>query len=220
MTKVTDAHIESRRNQILDAAWQRFAREGYHRTTVEDIATEAGLSAGAIYRYFPGKEAVLRAIIDRTTERNAQLLEDVRADTLEPADALQAVGRAMFGAFDDPVMEIHLRLDIELRGESLRNEALRQSLGKQLVFWRTSMTNLLKEAQRTGQIRADVDAEAVIVLAICAYEGLRQWKLFDPGMFRPKEVYDLIMSLVALPPAAVGPDGSRRGRRPAKSREV
>ena len=62
MARVTAAHVEARTNQIILAAWECFARKGYHQTTMADIAGEAGLSAGAIYRYFASKEAVLKAI--------------------------------------------------------------------------------------------------------------------------------------------------------------
>ena len=56
MPKVSDAHVEARRQQILEAASACFARQGFHQTSVQDICKEAGLSAGAVYRYFPGKE--------------------------------------------------------------------------------------------------------------------------------------------------------------------
>ena len=54
MPKVSDAHRAARRRQILDAARRRFVRNGFHATSMQDIFAEAGLSAGAVYRYFPG----------------------------------------------------------------------------------------------------------------------------------------------------------------------
>jgi len=58
-------HSESRRNQILEAALKVWVRDGFHRAPVEAIAREAGLAKGTIYLYFPTKEAVLQAAIDR-----------------------------------------------------------------------------------------------------------------------------------------------------------
>jgi AcrR family transcriptional regulator len=57
MPKVTEAHLEARRSQILDAAWTCFARKGYHQATMQDICKESGLSPGAIYRYSAKKRS-------------------------------------------------------------------------------------------------------------------------------------------------------------------
>jgi AcrR family transcriptional regulator len=60
-----EAHEESRRKQILEAAIRVWARDGFHESTVESIAREAGVGKGTIYLYFPTKEAVLQAVIAR-----------------------------------------------------------------------------------------------------------------------------------------------------------
>jgi AcrR family transcriptional regulator len=60
-----EAHEEARRNQILDAALRVWIRDGYHAAPVDAIAREAGLGKGTIYLYFPTKEAVLQAAIER-----------------------------------------------------------------------------------------------------------------------------------------------------------
>ena len=58
-------HSESRRSQILEAALRVFVRDGFHSSPVDAIAREAGLAKGTIYLYFPTKEAVLQAAIER-----------------------------------------------------------------------------------------------------------------------------------------------------------
>lgn len=60
-----EAHDESRRTQIAEAALRVWLRDGYHAAPVEAIAREAGLGKGTIYLYFPTKEAVLEAVIER-----------------------------------------------------------------------------------------------------------------------------------------------------------
>ena len=55
MPRVDDGYLEARRSQIMDAAITCFAREGFHRTTMQDIIAETGLSAGAICRYACGR---------------------------------------------------------------------------------------------------------------------------------------------------------------------
>lgn len=60
-----EAHEESRRAQILEAALRVWVREGFHAAPVDAIAREAGIAKGTIYLYFPNKEAVLQAAIER-----------------------------------------------------------------------------------------------------------------------------------------------------------
>jgi AcrR family transcriptional regulator len=62
MPKVSDAHRAARRDQILQAAWKCFAREGFHGTSMSDVITEAGLSAGAVYLYFRSKDEIIVAV--------------------------------------------------------------------------------------------------------------------------------------------------------------
>src|SRR5258708_15966531 len=65
MPKTSTAAKEARRAQILDAAVRCFAETGYYATTIEDVVRETGLSRGALYLYFPSKEALYLAISDR-----------------------------------------------------------------------------------------------------------------------------------------------------------
>jgi TetR/AcrR family transcriptional regulator, transcriptional repressor of aconitase len=210
MARVTEAHVEARRNQILDAAWSCFAKRGYHQTTMQDIATDAGISAGAIYRYYASKEAVLAAITERNTERYAELLADIQSESSGPMDVLDAIGQTMLATFEDPLFETNTRLDIEIRPETLRNDVLRERARSQLEFWRKSLVTLLHEARENGELRKDIDIETFVVLAISAYEGLRGWGLIDPAIFRPREVFDLLLNLASsksLPPTGENPYG-------------
>ncbi len=64
MPKISEAHGERRRQQILGAAFTCFARYGYHRTSMDQIVAEAGLSKGALYGYFKGKKDLFLALHD------------------------------------------------------------------------------------------------------------------------------------------------------------
>ena len=56
MPRVSEAYERARRHQILDAAAKCFSRGGFSATSMPEIAAEAGLSVGALYRYFSSKE--------------------------------------------------------------------------------------------------------------------------------------------------------------------
>lgn len=198
MPKVTSAHLEARRQQIVDAAWACFARKGYHQTTMQDICQESGLSPGAIYRYFVSKEAILKAVYDRHREWTRDVLETARSEAQEPLDTLEVIGETMWlSFFNDPTFETMTRVEIEHWPEVLRDKELLENRRKDLTFWRTLVTQLLSEAQKVGQLKANVDPASLASLFICAHEGLRHFRLVDPDSFQPERLFELIRALVS-----------------------
>ena len=76
MPKVSEEHLEARRQQIVDAAVQCFARSGIHGTSLDDIRLEADLSRGAVYHYFKSKEDIIDALRERSVSEDADLYSD------------------------------------------------------------------------------------------------------------------------------------------------
>ncbi|WP_374544708.1 TetR/AcrR family transcriptional regulator [Rhodoblastus sp.] len=75
MPKISDEKRAARRAQILNAAWTCFQKEGLHATTMDDIIKASGLSAGAVYSYFPGKsDLILAAVTTSLTDLTALVL--------------------------------------------------------------------------------------------------------------------------------------------------
>nr|WP_246023607.1 TetR/AcrR family transcriptional regulator [Nocardia yunnanensis] len=93
------------RQWVLDAAAQVFAEFGYGAGTTNRIADRAGVSIGSLYRYFPNKDAILRALMDRHLEAGAALYQERLAAGLPPPldDALRLIVRATIDNHrDDP----------------------------------------------------------------------------------------------------------------------
>lgn len=89
MPKISEAHRERRRGQILDAAWRCFFRKGVQPTTMEDIIVESGLSASAMYRYFNGKDDIILNAIAASLQGLAVRIEPLMADpALDPPQFL------------------------------------------------------------------------------------------------------------------------------------
>ena len=88
-----DADLRRRRHEeILDAAATIFADQGYAGTDVQILADTLGLSKGTIYRYFPSKEQLFLAAVDRGMRRLHCQVETAIADAAEP---LQRIGLAI-----------------------------------------------------------------------------------------------------------------------------
>jgi AcrR family transcriptional regulator len=94
---------DARPDEILDAALNVFAAQGFDRARMEDIAAQAGLSKAGIYLYFTSKSELLRALIARTVapvaQRAAALAHHGVAD---PVATLRAVVAMAAAALDDP----------------------------------------------------------------------------------------------------------------------
>jgi AcrR family transcriptional regulator len=101
---VRAARTSSRRRQVLDAAVKVMGKTGFHQMSMHDLATEANVSVGLIYKYFGGKEDVLLATIVR--------IQDAFRDQLAPV---------MEGVGDDPVEQLvaGIRRYIQIVDENL-----------------------------------------------------------------------------------------------------
>jgi AcrR family transcriptional regulator len=86
---------DERKQQLLEAAKQVFARRGYLATNVDDICRAAGVSHGTVYRYFDDKEAVLHELLEGVVERVEKVLatrpvipENLELRGPKPADTI------------------------------------------------------------------------------------------------------------------------------------
>ena len=80
MPKVSEAHLEARREQILDGARRAFARHGYHGATVAKLEEEIGLSRGAIFNYYPDKWSLFFELASRDQYELTTLLTEQGLD--------------------------------------------------------------------------------------------------------------------------------------------
>lgn len=83
-----------RRQQILDAALEVFLRFGYRRTTMEDVARQAGLSRPTLYLSFPGKQAIFCAVVEAGQDRLLGEVQGILQRPLTLRDRLVAVFEA------------------------------------------------------------------------------------------------------------------------------
>lgn len=79
----------SRREELLAAATRLFRDRGYHAVSMEDIGAAAGIAGPSIYRYFPGKSAILVAAGYRMADRLARTAEAAIGDAADPTDAIE-----------------------------------------------------------------------------------------------------------------------------------
>lgn len=180
MPRVTQAHLDARQRQILTAAHSCFARHGFHGTTMQEVADEAGLSVGAIYRYFGGKEALIEALAAWGREQKRQALEELRAG--EGAEGLGRMVEEILSLLANPEAAMAVRLDVRLWGESLGQPALAGMMSGGLDELRKPIASYLRKELKGGRLRADVDPEGMARTVVGLIAGIELQKAVDPDL--------------------------------------
>jgi len=149
MPKVSQEHLDARRQQIVDAARVRFASHGFARTSMSDLVEASGLSVGAIYRYFTGKDELVAAICE---EGEQAFPTELTADALAAfLDHVRALARD----------HGHARLVAQIYAEAAVSPELAAVVGGQLASLRAAVVALLPE--RTPEDAARI-AEAFVAI--------------------------------------------------------
>ncbi|MDB5640789.1 MAG: TetR family transcriptional regulator [Hyphomicrobiales bacterium] len=191
MPKLSDAQAEQRRTRILDAAELCFARDGFHRTTMQAICREAGISAGALYLYFPSKEALIEGLTSRDRD---QILAQFAAASSD-GDFLAMVGALLHHCiFSQPIEKA--TLCIEIGAEATRNPAIAQTMSRFDAEIRGSITQLVAQAQAAGKIAPVAPVEDVVLAMALIGDGLFWRRAVDPS-FDPVRAMPQILSMVA-----------------------
>jgi AcrR family transcriptional regulator len=171
MPKITEAKRETRRQQILDAALTCFARDGFHATTTADIVRESGVSQGALYLYFATKDDIIVALADDRHQAEA-FINGLAQSEHDPIRGLLSLIELYGQGLADPRRVAARRVGVQGWGEALRNDRIRASVVEGLALVRAAIARLIERGQRTGQIRADADPDAVARTLIAMFQGL------------------------------------------------
>lgn len=165
-------------------------RAGFHRTTMQDVAAEAGMSPGNLYRYFKSKDAMVAGLAERD---RAELGRDFA--TLADADDFMATfARLGRKHFEEEPREKAI-LCLEIWAEATRNPSFAAIAGdfeRDVVGY---LTKLIGEAQRRGEVAAGNDAEAIAILIGALGDGLFVRRAVVSGFDAKREV-GIIMAVI------------------------
>jgi AcrR family transcriptional regulator len=181
-----------RQREIVDAARKLIIRHGSEHVTARRIAEEIGISEGAIYRHFKSKRDILSLLIDNIEDN---LIGDIqKSDT----PGVTPLGRL------DGVLRSHLSSIEKRRGVSFQVIAEIVSLGDKKLNVKISETinnyisqlkNLIAEGVKAGEVREDIDLEAMATLLFSMIQGLVNiWALANYS-FNAEEKYLPIWSV-------------------------
>ena len=197
MPRVLPEYKEEAKTRILEAANQVFAEKGYRNATMEDVAKKIGVSKGALYLYFTGKEELFEAIC----RAEPMTLKDILYSTFnEERDPLQSASE-----FFDKMTERYgsdRGLTFEIFSEASHNPGLKRILRKTHGDYLEILTGFLGQLQAKEFIDTGLDlhdtANAVIGLwngietlmlsGLATAEAKRAWLAGFKAIFMPRQV--------------------------------
>src|SRR5580658_3966084 len=158
------------RELLLQAAFQEIYRSGYRSADLDAILAAAGVTKGALYYHFDNKEALGYAVVDEIIASNLhqKWVQPLR-NAKNPIDVLVRIVRS----------ESLKRADVE-RGCPLLNlsqemsgldEGFRRRTAKVYKHWHDAMAEALREGQKRGVVRSDINANETATFVIAAWEG-------------------------------------------------
>ncbi|HVZ50782.1 MAG TPA: TetR/AcrR family transcriptional regulator [Pseudolabrys sp.] len=190
MLRTREQRQSDRRTEILDAAERCFARSGFHQASMQDICSEAGMSAGNLYRYFPSKEALIAGI----SERNRAEAVASFASVDSAPDFFNGLAELARHHLVDR-SDVEVGLCAEIMSESRRNPEiarLYQDIERDI---KDRIAAMLRVAGERGEVRADLDVEAAATVLMVLGDGMSWRRSVEPG-FDAERVLPLILKMV------------------------
>ena len=185
MVRKTKEDALATRDSILDAAELLFVAQGVSHTTLQHIATSAGLTRGAIYWHFEDKAALFNALMERAKmplESALQLLEKE-----DPTDPLGDIREYIVCVFRLTVEDLRARRAFEIA--TLKMEfveemnAVRRRRAEMTGQWMLKLEGRIRIGIAHGLLKPEVDAKVVALGLFALLDGLLRAWLLDPQSF-------------------------------------
>jgi TetR/AcrR family transcriptional regulator, repressor for uid operon len=190
MPKLKPDVQRARREHILDAAEQCFARTGFHRTSIHDICKQAAVSPGALYVYFDSKEALIAGICERDRAEFADRIATL-ATAPDFMDALRQLGEQYF--LEEPVDTHRMCIDVGL--ESTRNPRIGEIHQRFDRFITDSFETLFQKLKDEGRIAPSLDIPTTVKTFMVISDGMFWRRAVDPD-FNAQAVMPAMLALV------------------------
>jgi TetR/AcrR family transcriptional regulator, repressor for uid operon len=159
-----------RRERILQAAERAFVGNGFHATTMQHVADEAGMSAGNLYRYFPSKEAIVEGLCELDQAELARAFAELMAGNRNISEAMRCGLRKH--VLSKPPEKARLLVEIWAEaGRNPRVAALTRAIDAEV---RARVEQLIEAAKAGGAASPDLDSRF----------GARFFVTFVAGLFK------------------------------------
>jgi AcrR family transcriptional regulator len=200
---------EATRQSVAEAAARLFDRHGYLGTSISAICREAGVTSGAVYFHFSGKEDLARYVVDEHFASWPEIIERVERSGLPALERVVALSRDVARAFrDDVVVRAGSRLWME-------RSAIPTKLPRPFVGWIQTLEAMLSAGLADGSVDPGVDTAAAASVLVCTFFGThivsdalddrtlieehlhRMWLMFLPALRRDADPAQVLAAVRA-----------------------
>lgn len=178
-SKVVDK--KEKREQILDAAVHEFAKKGFSRTTINDIAQAAGIGKGTIYEYFSNKEEIVQDTFRYFMRLMEPNFEAILISKIPAKDKLKQLIDGLSQFINDDYHEV-MELMFEFWSEGIKDKSSKGILFVEMIkfyhVYREIFADIIIEGMSDGSFRKNINPQSASSAIVGALDGLMvQWIL-------------------------------------------
>ncbi len=181
------------RERLLAAARSAFARNGFHGASVDEIASEAGFSTGALYSNFNGKEDLFLELMEREIDEHARELTEAVRERASMAERAKGGARQWMSMIERD-SEL-LLLFMEFWAYGVRDPQVRPKVAARFAQMREVLTQLIADGVREFNLELALPAEQLAIAIDALADGIARQKLADPKAV-PDELMGRVLSLL------------------------
>jgi AcrR family transcriptional regulator len=187
--------VKKRQNQVYEAASKLFVIEGFHGTTIRDIARESGLGVGPIYDYFKNKEEILFLVQKRVVELTYEKTKESLSGIEDPEEKLIKAIETQINLFDE-YQDLFLFIYKE-------GHLLDKPMKKEIMDIERRTIALFEEILKEGQNRKlfrefDVKIAANMIILINHGWVLKRWDLKSTKESQTRFTIDFVLKAISL----------------------
>jgi AcrR family transcriptional regulator len=163
---VTRTAPEKRRQELVLAAYREIAQHGFEGLRTREVAAEVGVNIATLHYYFPTKESLIQAVLEHAMGRFRTTL----APHGSPADQLRNYLRAVRKLLlEEPELGAVMA---ELALRSVRDRSTGRIMNAMYDTWHVTVRGLLRRAVKDGNLKAELDNDAVAALIVATLTSM------------------------------------------------
>jgi AcrR family transcriptional regulator len=178
---------------IVDAAVRVIARQGYANTSLMDIASEVGMSKGAVHYHFPTKEALMAQVLQTACDEVATRTRGAWTESDNPVEALRSSLRELWRVRAS--LSDEAKVVADLLAQSLHDHTLRPPLAEYYRFASQQVQEHLNQHLNTLGLKPKLNPEKIPRLMHALLDGLLMQKIVDPEAIQEEFVIEALETM-------------------------